>query len=187
MIGRYKVSPKWFVTLAAAFSIIVFLEGSSRAVAQDALKRPKDQIVGSWRLVSIINTRVDGGKYELFGPQAKGMVIFDRSGNYSLQIMRVSRQAFAAENRLEGTAEENRAAVQGMISHFGTYEVDEAGKLIRLRIEASSYPNWDRTDQSRSITLLGDQLTWSDPAVPRSGDLQSDLIWKRQADQRRGR
>jgi hypothetical protein len=67
-----------------------------------------------------------------------------------------------------------------MISHFGIYEVDEPNRSITFRIEGSSYPNWDKTEQKRTFTLLGNQLAWSDPsAAPRPGDLQSDLIWKR--------
>jgi hypothetical protein len=106
-----------------------------------------------------------GPKYELFGPNAKGIVIFDRNGTYSFQIMRAARPSFVAESRLEGTTEENKAAVQGMISHFGTYEVDEASRSIIFCIEGSSYPNWDSTEQKRSFTLLGNQLSWSDPAA----------------------
>jgi len=154
--------------------------GPHVAHAQESPKTLKDQLVGSWRLVSINNLRADGTKYELFGPDAKGIVIFDRNGTYSFQIMRALRPAFVAESRMEGTAEENKAAVQGMISHFGIYEVDEPNRSITFRIEGSSYPNWDKTEQKRTFTLLGNQLAWSDPsAAPRPGDLQSDLIWKR--------
>jgi lipocalin-like protein len=150
------------------------------ALGQEPPKTLKDQLTGSWRLVSINNLRVDGTKYELFGPNAKGIVIFDRNGTYSFQIMRAARPSFVAESRLEGTTEENKAAVQGMISHFGSYEVDEPSHSITFRIEGSSYPNWDKTEQKQSFTLLGNQLSWSDPAAgPRAGDLQSDLIWRR--------
>ena len=154
--------------------------GSHDAIAQGSPKTLKDQLTGSWRLVSITNLRLNGTKYELFGPNAKGIVIFDRNGSYSFQIMRAARPSFVAESRLEGTPEENKAAVQGVISHFGTYEVDETSHSITFRIEGSSYPNWDKTEQKRSFTLLGNQLAWSDPAAgPRAGDLQSDLIWRR--------
>lgn len=95
--------------------------------------------------------------------------------------MRAVRPSFAAESRLEGSADEYKAAVQGMISHFGTYEVDEASRTVQFRIEGSSYPNWEKTIQKRDFKLLGNRLMWSDPSAgPRSGELQSDLIWKRE-------
>jgi hypothetical protein len=75
--------------------------GPHVAHAQESPKTLKDQLVGSWRLVSINNLRADGTKYELFGPDAKGIVIFDRNGTYSFQIMRAARPAFVAESRME--------------------------------------------------------------------------------------
>lgn len=163
----------WAVTIGAALLL-------SSAAAQPA-KPLKEQLAGTWKLVSIINTRVDGSKYELFGPDANGLLTFDRHGRYSLQIIRRDRTRFTGA-RMEGTAEENKAAVQGMISHFGTYTFDEAGRSITFLIESSSYPNWDKTEQKRNIVLLVDQLSWSDPA-PATGaestDLRSDLVWQR--------
>jgi hypothetical protein len=43
------------------------------AMGQEPAKGLKDQLAGAWTLVSIHNVRADGTKYELFGPNAKGM------------------------------------------------------------------------------------------------------------------
>ena len=150
------------------------------AAAQPA-KPLKEQLVGTWKLVSIVNTRVDGSKYELFGPDANGLLTFDSDGRYSLQIIRRDRPLFVGA-RMEGSAEENKAAVQGMISHFGTYALDEVDRSITFRIESSSYPNWDKTEQKRNMVFLVDRLSWSDPVPasgPQSTDLRSDLVWQR--------
>jgi hypothetical protein len=168
------------IVITAIASLFALWGNADSALAQSAPKTLKEEITGTWKLVSIINTRMDGTKYELFGPQAKGIVIFDPNGAYSFQIMRAVRPAFAGGSPLEGSIEENRAAIQGMISHFGTYEVDEAKRSVRFRIEGSSYPNWEKTEQTRDFTLVANQLTWTDLSVsPRSGDLQSNLIWRR--------
>jgi hypothetical protein len=58
---------------------------------------------------------------------------------------------FASNNRQEDTAEENKAVVQGNISYFGTYTVDEAAKILIFHIESCSFPNWNGTDQKRSF------------------------------------
>jgi hypothetical protein len=151
------------------------------SAATQPTKPLKEHLAGTWKLVSIINTRVDGSKYELFGPDANGLLIFDENGRYSLQIFRRNRTPFTGA-RMEGTAEENKAAVQGMISHFGTYTLDDPGRSIIFQIESSSYPNWEKTEQKRNIVLLVDRLSWSDPAPatgPQSTDLRSDLVWQR--------
>ena len=80
------------------------------------------------------------------------------------------RPAFASKDRLTGTADENKAAVQGMIAHYGSYTVDEAGKTFTFRVEASSFPNWDATSQKRAVTAITDEmLTFNNPTPSTSG------------------
>jgi len=165
---------------ACVLLVALALATAPPALAQ-APKPLKEQLTGAWRLASIANTRVDGTKYELFGPDADGLLILDGSGRYSLQIFRHTRPAFVGA-RMEGTAEENKATVQGMISHFGTYTLNEDERSVTFHIQSSSYPNWEKTEQKRSIVILVDRLSWSDPLPPtgpQSDDLRSDLVWTR--------
>jgi hypothetical protein len=78
---------------------------------------------------------------------------------------------------MNGTPDENKASVQGTISHFGTYSVNEADKTITFRIETSTYPNFNGTEQKRPFTVAGDQLTYSVPAF--SGGGTAVATWKR--------
>ncbi len=41
-----------------------------------------------------------------------------------------------------------------MIGYYGTYTLDEASKVITMRIEASSFPNQLGIEQKRTITSL---------------------------------
>jgi Lipocalin-like domain len=127
--------------LGTVLSLLLLVPAAN---AQPSLKQ---QLVGTWRLSSIINLRPDGTKYELFGPNANGMLMLDPNGFYSLQIMRSDWLPFARA-RMEGTAEENRSVVQSMISHFGTYTVDDDNRAITFHIISSSYPNWEKSEQS---------------------------------------
>jgi hypothetical protein len=70
----------------------------------------------------------------------------------------LSRKAkFASNSRTNGT-DENKAVVQGAISHFGRYAVSPADKSIVFHIELSTYPNFNGTEQKRSFELVGDEL-----------------------------
>ena len=143
-------------------------------------KSIKDRIVGTWALLLADNIKDDGSHVPSYGPNPEGTVVFTPDGHYSLQIVRHGRPAFASKNRMAGTADENKAAVQGMISHFGTYAVDEAGKSITFRIQASSYPNWDATVQKRPITgITDDVLTWITPMPSAAGYARSEVAWKK--------
>ena len=143
-------------------------------------KSIKDLIVGTWTLLLDDGIKEDGTHVPGYGPNPEGSLIFTADGHYSLQIFRYGRPAFASKNRLAGTADENRAAIQGMTAHFGTYVIDEAGKAITFRIAASSFPNWDATRQTRVITAITDGvLTYNNPAPPAPGLVRAELVWKK--------
>jgi hypothetical protein len=69
---------------------------------------------------------------------------------------------FASNNKNTGTDAENKAVVQGSITYFGTYKVDEKDHSASMHYIGSSYPNWNETDQKRSIAITGDQMSWTD-------------------------
>src|SRR5438876_10021199 len=110
--GKFMRRRSDFAATAMALLLVAFLAGD--ALGQTA----KQQFVGSWTIVSADTVRPDG-RVPNFGPEPKGFLVFDGSGRYALQIMSASRGRFASNNRMEGTPEENRSVVQGMIAHFG--------------------------------------------------------------------
>ena len=135
-------------------------------MAQSSLK---DQVIGTWTYVSVDLVRANGEREPLFGPGPKGQASFDAHGRYILMTARAGQPKFISTNRMEGTAEENKAAVQGSIAHFGSYTVDEARKTISFHIETSTFPNWNGTDQKRPFSITGDELTWKTPASTGGG------------------
>jgi Lipocalin-like domain len=70
------------------------------AVSQQ--KSLKEQIVGTWTFVSVIETKPDGSKFDRWGPNAKGILMFDGNGRYTQFITRSDLPKFAAKSALEG-------------------------------------------------------------------------------------
>ena len=152
---------------------LAVLPGS--ALAQQ--KPLKDQLAGTWTLVSNNNVAADGTKRQPFGANPKGALVFSNNGQYTQIMVRSDVPKFKINNRLEGTAEENKAVVHGTVAQFGAWSVDEASKTLIVRQEGSMFPNAIGTESKRSITLTGDQLTMINPA-PASGG-RSESVWKR--------
>ena len=145
------------------------------AIAQQ--KSLKDQLIGTWTFVSSTGRLADGSP--TWGTSPTGSLIFTENGRFSVQIMRSDRAKFASNNRMKGTSEEIKATVEGTISYFGKYIVDEAGKTVTYKIEGASFPNWNGTDQKRPIvSLTSDELKYSNPA-PSIGGPTTELTWKR--------
>jgi hypothetical protein len=83
-------------------------------------------------------------------------------------------------DRLKGTAEENQAAVQGILAHFGTWSVNEADGTFTMKVEASSFPNDIGTEQKRLVeSLSGDELKFVNP-TPTTG-AKAYEVWKKAA------
>jgi lipocalin-like protein len=137
---------------AIAFAVMgVLLSGVSNA------QTLKQQIVGTWTAVSQYVDQ-DGKKVEPFGSNPKGMVVYDANGRFVLVLQREALPRFASNSRMTGTAEENKAIVQGSIAYFGRYSIDEKERKINLHFDGSTYPNWDGDDQTRLIAISGDEL-----------------------------
>jgi Lipocalin-like domain len=148
-----KARTRWLTggLLIAIATASVFV--SEAANAQNLGK----QIVGTWLAVSQYVDQ-DGKKVEPFGSSPKGMVVYDAHGRFILMLQRDTLPKFASNNRMAGTAEENKAIVQGSIAYFGKYSVDEKEGKINLHYDGSTYPNWDGEDQTRLISISGDEL-----------------------------
>jgi Lipocalin-like domain len=105
-------------------------------------KSLKDQLVGSWTLVSASQTTKDGGKSDRWGPNPKGRAIFEADGRYSFMIFRSDVPKFASNNMNDVTPAE-KIAIQGMTANSGTWSIDEATKTLTTNIEASSISQFD--------------------------------------------
>jgi hypothetical protein len=122
------------------------------AIAQTAA-----ELVGAWKLVSVSNTK-DGVKTDAFGTNPNGLYIFSNTGRFSIINMRAELPKFASNNRMQGTAEENKAIVQGSLALFGTYSV--ADKVLTMKVDGSTWPAWIGTEQKRTMTMSGDEIKW---------------------------
>jgi hypothetical protein len=174
-MGGFNMNAVRRLALASAITLVVC--GGNAAAAQQRAGASAKQLQGHWSLVSI-NNEEEGKKVEPFGPNPKGLFIFDRSGRYSFQIFRADLPKFASNNRATGTAEENKAVVQGTLTHFGTYKVNEKDGSFTVYPQGSSYPNWTGVEQpARKFAITGDELKITNPAGSRGGT--SYLTFKR--------
>jgi hypothetical protein len=141
-------------------------------------KSLKEQLLGAWNLVSIDYVRADGSRSTTFGDSPKGIAFFDNTGHYIITVMRADRAKYAANDRTQGTADENKATAQGTITYFGTYTVSEPDRMISIEIIGSSFPNWNGTNQKRIFTVSGDELKLTNP-VASTGGGTTEVVWKR--------
>jgi hypothetical protein len=173
--GRNAMNRRDVLSLSATTALGLALLTSSAIGQQKSLK---EQLVGSWTFVSAADTNKDGTKTNRWGPNPKGLFIFDANGRYAFMISRSDIPKFTVNNVNEGTAEENKAVVRGIIANIGTWSIDEASKSLTTNIEAGSFPNLNGNSQKRIISsLTADELKYTNPVT--STGAVTEAVWKR--------
>jgi hypothetical protein len=128
----------------------------------------KDQLVGTWMVVSIYNLLPDGKRLEANGPSPKGMMVFDAGGRFSQLIIDSTVPKYASNNRQRGTAQDFERVARGDIAYYGTYMINN-DQTITLHVDYSTYPNMDNTDGKRDVKLNGDELQLVNRSAPSGG------------------
>ena len=122
------------------------------AVGQE--KSLKDQLVGSWILVSTETTSQSGKRYP-YGTDPRGILILDAIGRYAVVQGRVDRPKLKSAVRRDVTKEEFGAAALDFAANFGTWAVSEADKALVRRFEGSLNPHLEGIVTKASISLIG--------------------------------
>jgi Lipocalin-like domain len=176
--ARRKTTMNRRATLAMTTTGLLCLAvglSASDALAQQ--KSLKEQLVGTWTLVSSDQVRPDGTKVQQFGSDPKGINVFDANGRFFIMIASADNLQIASNGRSQKNFEKDDLIVES-IAYYGTYTVNEDVKVISLHLDASTFPNQDGTEQKRTITALtADELKYSSPAAISGAQIHQ--VWKR--------
>jgi len=168
---RLRAGSALAVTVMTLIWGLVVFRGN--AAGQQKATSTKDQLIGTWTLVSAQNEK----KVDVFGPHPVGMLVFDASGHFASQVMRADLPKFTSPNRTQASPEESQAVMRGFIAYLGTYTVSAPGTLS-LHIVSGSFPNWNGADQKRSFVINGDEMQYTNLTTS-FGDASAHLLWKR--------
>jgi hypothetical protein len=164
------------MTTTALLCLAVGLSASNSLAQQKSLK---EQLLGTWTLVSSDQVRADGSKLKQFGANPKGINVFDANGRFFLMIASADNSKIASKDPSRKTnSEEVGGLIVESIAYYGTYTVNDAERVAVLHLEASTFPNQIGTDQKRTITsLAADELKYSNPAA--ISGIQVHQVWRR--------
>jgi len=152
-------------SVTAMATAVAIALSAGNAIAQSA-----KSLVGAWNLEAAGDT---------YGKNPTGKLVFASNGHYALVITRNDLPKFASNSRVKGTPDENKAVIGGSVAHFGRYSVDEKAKAIVLKIDSSTFPNWNGTEQKRPFEIKGDQLRYTNPKPSAGGAPTGQVVWNR--------
>jgi hypothetical protein len=138
----------------------------------------EDDFVGTWRLVSMEGRSSDGTVAYPLGEDARGFIMYTPDRYMSVVISQAERTRLGTSDLLAGSQEQMAEAARSYISYAGRYEVH--GEWIRHLVEASLFPDWTGTTQSRRYSFKGHRLTLStDPILWGGQQRTAVLAWER--------
>jgi hypothetical protein len=174
-----------WITTSQAGAINRFMTGAGVSITiasglQSGKESSQSPLAGTWILRAAEILRPDGSRVTdpAYGPDAKGVLIVDGDGQYSLQIFRPDRPKFASGDKKRGTQQEYEAAVLGLSTHVGHIVVDEANQTLQFKIDYAAFPNWEHTTQTRQYKLSGNELSYQVPASAGAGTIAVS-VWQR--------
>ncbi len=145
----------------------------------------EDEFVGAWRLISYEFRDDAGSKSCPFGQNPRGVIMYDRSGMMSVQIIRNDRPLFPSEDMFGAAPETVKAAFEGLNTYYGSFAVDGKNKIVTHHIEGASMPNRTGSTQVRHYEFAGKQLILKAPPRLLDGKILTGvLIWERISDVR---
>ena len=150
----------------------------------DASTDLSNQLLGSWKLVGIETIRPSGETiYPFYGKHPEGLLIYDRSGWMSVQIVSDPKPTVPTSSSREGflasTAAEKVAAIDGYYAYCGTWETDSNAHTVTHHIRQSLYPGeWGETGV-RHASIEGNRLTLTARTHEMGEEHQRKLVWER--------
>lgn len=143
-----------------------------------------EKLTGAWRLVSIETLRPNGEViYPYYGKHPEGLLIYDRSGWMSVQIVSDPKPEIPKSDSraaiLAATPEQKASAFEGYYAYCGTWTVDPSGPTVTHHLKQSLYPGESGEDFIRQLTFDGDRLTLIAKVHEMGEDHQRRLVWQR--------
>jgi hypothetical protein len=139
----------------------------------------RNKIVGTWRLISYEIMDHHGHSRYPLGEESAGILVYDRQGNMTGQMMKAKRHRYASDDMRKGTSEEMASAIKSYLAYFGKYSIDENNQSVTHIVEGSLFPNWVGTHQTRFFRFTRDTLVLSAGFNAGGKEHTAILTWKR--------
>jgi hypothetical protein len=143
------------------------------------MKFLKQEIIGTWKLVSWVYKNENGEEVDYFGKNSTGILTYDKPGYMNAQLMKGDRSRFTSDSINGGTPDETYGAFHSYLAYFGKYYEEKPGEMVHI-VEGSLFPNWIGNKEVRYGRIEGDKLILSTPPIHAQGaEIVFYITWKR--------
>jgi hypothetical protein len=130
--------------------------GEQPTYVQEHTRSIGEQIAGTWQLDSIYEEDAGGEEINQFGVAPAGLLMADRNGNFSFQIVSIDGRRYAAKGQL--LVGMGSARIIEAMTYFGTYAVNERHHKLTLHVEYCLFRSCDNTYRTAELKIVGDTM-----------------------------
>jgi hypothetical protein len=162
---------------ALAILAVSALAWRSAAGQSHPSQSERQKFLGSWKLVSTEEKLKDGTSrpYKDVGPNGQGYLMYTPDGHMCAVMTRPERPKWSDPP----TDAQKLAAIDGLASYCGTFEIDEDRHVMWHFPEIAWDPGFAGTKQPRPYRFEGNKLTFTGKE-PSTGDPTIDqwtIVW----------
>jgi len=155
------------------------------AMAAEPRHTTRNDLVGAWHLVRIDVQGPTGSEVDPFyGSSSEGLLIYDRDGWFSVQIMSAPRPALevpgarpAAPGGPEAAAKEG--ALASYYAYYGTWTFDAATSTVTHRATGALYPSESRASYTQQVRVDGNRMTFTRSSGTAPHRIVQTKTWER--------
>jgi hypothetical protein len=139
---------------------------------------PQD-LVGAWSLVSFVVHREGRPDRHPFGPDARGLIVYEPSGWMSAVLSAADRSSGATrlEDAHRSGADAKAQAYDSYLSYAGRWRME--GEVVVHEVQLALVPEVVGQAQRRRVALEGDELVLSYELEGHRGTARFLLRWRR--------
>jgi len=152
----------------------------------DTARGTREDLIGAWRLKSIQLVGRNGPMADPFyNDGSTGMLIYDRSGWMSVQIVGERRAAVEIPSKrpspddTAGDARRKAAVLDTYYAYFATWDFDEATSTVTHHVVSSLFPSEAGVSYSQKVTLQGEYLIFTTQRESAAGAVVQRKVWQR--------
>ena len=149
-----------YALLIASLAVVSLCAADGRAP-----RTSRQDLIGAWRLVSI---EVDDREADPFyGNGSRGLLIYDASGWFSVQIEGTGRpnvqvpSARPSKDESESTTRAKTAVLDSYYAYYGTWSFDAATSTVTHHAKGALYPSEDEATYPQHVQVAGKRMTFS--------------------------
>ena len=151
--------------------VLVMLATAGSLCAADAghgHRTTQQDLIGAWRLVDIDVEGPAGREADPFyGKGSRGLLIYDASGWFSVQIEGSGRPAVPVPSvrptveQDEGTARLKATVLDSYYAYYGTWSFDPATSTVTHHAKGALYPAEDAATYPQHVEVVGKRMSFT--------------------------